>query len=497
MSFRVQAIRRLPAATTLLVLALLVGCTVGPDYEKPSISTPDAWHSVIANEVEGEAPAPLQTWWTIFNDPVLNELIEEARESNLNLEMALVNVREARAKLAMKGGAELPEVGLSANVSRTKVSDNGILSQVAPAGGFSSQGLFVFGLDAAWEIDVFGRITREVEAEGARYEASIEDYRDVLVTLYAEVALTYIEIRSYQEHIANAQANIKVQMDSLDLTEERFNDGLTSELDIVQAKSNLYTTEAAIPQFRIRLNAAYNRLAVLCGQDASTLRSRINASSTLPLPDMEIEAGLPADLLRQRPDIRRAEREIAAATAMIGAATAELYPRFAIQGSIGLDSRSIGTQFDATSLAWTLAAPMHWNVFTAGRVQDNIDIKSEQQQKAMLEYRLSVLQAIEEVENALVSYNESRIRLGHLKQAVKATETAVELVTVQYDSGLTDFNNVLDMQRALYEQQNKMVSSSTEATRSIIALYKALGGGWMTLDGKVIASANPVVSSPQ
>jgi len=464
---------------------------VGPDYKKPEIATPDAWSDAILAETPDEPTAPIQAWWELFNDPVLNGLIEEARQSNLDLQTALASVREARARLAYAGGQKLPEVSAFGRVTDTKLSNNGALAQVAPPGGFTSQGMMVFGLDAAWEIDVFGRVRREVEAESARFEASIESYRDALVSLYAEVALTYIEIRSYQAHIAKAQQNIDAQSKSLGLTEERFNDGLTSELDVQQAKSILYGTEAVIPQFRILLNRAYNRLAVLCGKDAGTLQNEIANTAKLPTPDMDPAAGVPADLLRQRPDIRRAEREVAAATADIGAATAQLYPKFALKGSIGLESRSVSDLFDSSSIIWTVAAPVHWNIFTAGRTLDSIEIQEKQQTQAILQYRQKVLEALEEVENALYAYQESRQREAHLKQAVTATGSAVDLVTTQYESGLTDFDNVLNMQSALYDQENKLVSSQTEALKSIIALYKAIGGGWSPPAQTVVEEETP------
>ncbi|MGE9295530.1 MAG: TolC family protein [Puniceicoccales bacterium] len=296
--------------------------------------------------------------------------------------------------------------------------------------------------------------------------------------------------RTSGQRPAGTQQNIEAQTQSLDLTEERFRDGLTSALDIEQAKSNLYVTQAAIPVFRIQMNEAYNRLAVLCGKDPGTLQEIIGDTALLPVPDMDVSTGVPADLMRQRPDIRRAEREVAAANAMIGVATANLYPRFALKGSIGLESRSFSDLFDSSSIIWTVAAPVHWNIFTAGRVLDTIDIKTEQTEKATLNYQLTVLEALEEVENAMVGYNEYRIRQGFLEGAEKATESAVELVTTQYENGLTDFNNVLDMQRALYEQQNHLVSSQTDSLRSVVALYKALGGGWKPYtDTEVIEDA--------
>ncbi len=467
-----------PFYALVLLAALWGGCAVGPDYEQPDISTPDAWHEAIVGDGAGEPTAPIQTWWEIFNDPVLNDLIEEARESNLTLQSALANVREARARLAYMGGKNLPEVSLFGQTTTTKLSDNGAFSQMAPSNGFHSQSMMAFGLDAAWEIDVFGRIQRQVEAESARFEASIESYRDVLVSLYAEVALTYLEIRSCQVHITNAESNIGIQTQSLDLSEERFNDGLTSQLDVEQAKSILNTTKAAIPLFQIRLNQAYNRLAVLCGKDPGTLQDELSGEAKLPVPSMDISTGVPADLLRQRPDVRQAERELAAATAMIGATTAELYPRFAIKGTIGLESRSASDLFDSSSLMWSLGAPIHWNIFTAGRTLDNIDIKEEQQQQALLNYRQTVLEALEEVENALVSYNQYTLRSESLDEATKATESAVDLVNTQYDTGLTNYNNVLDTERSLYDQQSSLIASRTDSLKSIIALYKAVGGGW-------------------
>ena len=464
--------------TGLLIASLLGGCAVGPDYEKPEIETPDQWYAAAVGVSPLEPSAPIQAWWELFNDPVLNTLIDEARQSNLTLQAAFASVREARARLAFAGGQNLPEVGVGGEVTATKLSDNGVFNQMAPPGGFQSQGMMVFGLDAAWELDLFGRIRREVEAEGARFEASVEEYRDIMVSLYAEVALTYIEIRTYQAQIANAEENIKVQEQSLELADERFKDGLTSQLDVEQAKSNLFATKAAVPNFRIHLNAALNRMAVLCGKDAGSLRTLIGDTATLPEPTMSIEAGVPADLLRQRPDIRKAEREAAAATAMIGAAKANLYPKFAIKGSIGLESHSVSSFFDSSSIVWTAAAPIHWNIFTGGRVMNDVRMKEAQRDQAILNYRQSVLYALEEVENALVSYHESHIRRGFLVQAIDGTKASVELVTIQYENGLTDFDNVLNMQRTLYDQEHKLISSQMESLQSIVALYKALGGGW-------------------
>ena len=471
------------AATTVIMVFLTIvfssGCApVGPNYRKPEMKTPDAWHEAISREMAKESGATLQTWWKIFDDPILNDLIENARQSNLNLKIALSGVAASRARLGIVSGRELPNANALASFTRFKHSDNGPLEQLAPPNGFDSQNMFMLGVDALWEVDVFGRIRRQIEAAGAQYEASIEDYRDVMVTLFAEVALAYVEIRSCQRQIQCAEANAATQRKMLELTRARYGSGISSKLDMAQALSNLSNTEAAIPPFRIRLNSIINRLAVLLNVTTETLHAKLGKPAPIPLARENIGIGVPANLLRQRPDIRMAEKELAAQTALIGAATADLYPRFAISGFFGLETGSFSDMGGGSSLAWGFKSPIKWNFFSGGRTRSNIAFHKEIAQQDLFKYKDTVLKAMEEVKNAIVAHKQEKIRRNWLLAAVAATREAVDLVVVQYETGLTDFNNVLVTQKSLFNQQDELVVSQAKVVLNLIRLYKALGGGW-------------------
>lgn len=472
--------QHLHALCGVAVLALAhSGCAaVGPDYQPPVMPTPDAWTQRAAQEVSQGAAASLQAWWTIFEDPVLDALIAEARAQNLDLRVAMSRIRQSRALLAIARGEELPIAVVSASAAATKASDDGPLEQVAPEDGFQTQGLFELGLDAGWEIDVFGRVRRTIEAAGAGYDATVEDYRDVLVTLLAEVALSYVDVRLAQQRIEITRANALEQRESLALAQDRFDSGVSSLLDVAQARYTVAATEASIPPLRISLNQALNRLAVLLGRDAGTLQAEFGDPEPLPAPQESIGIGVPANLLRQRPDIRRAERLLAAQTAEIGVATADLYPSFSLSGFFGLQSRSPGSLFSGSSLTWGLSAPVQWNLFDREIIRSNISLQSERADELLLQYESHVLRAVEEVENAIMAFNLNRDHLRLLQQATAATQEAVDLVLVQYNSGLTEFNNVLVTQEALLVQRQQMVVVEAEIVSQLIALYKALGGGW-------------------
>ena len=471
------------AATTVIMVFLTTflssGCApVGPNYRKPEIKTPDAWHEAISREMAKQSGATLQTWWKIFDDPILNDLIENARQSNLNLKIALSGIAASRARLGIVSGRELPDANALGSFTRFKHSDNGPLEQLAPPNGFDSRNMFMLGVDALWEVDVFGRIRRQIEAAGAQYEASIEDYRDVMVTLFAEVALAYVEIRSCQRQIQCAEANVATQRKMLELTRARYDSGISSKLDMAQALSNLSNTEAAIPPFRIRLNSIINRIAVLLDMNTEALHAKLGKPAPIPLAGQRIGIGVPANLLRQRPDIRMAEKELAAQTALIGAATADLYPRFAISGFFGLETGSFSDMSGGSSLAWGIRSPVKWNFFSGGKTRSNIAFHKEIAQQDLFKYRDTVLKAMEEVKNAIVAHSQEKIRRNWLLAAVAATREAVDLVVVQYETGLTDFNNVLVTQKSLFSQQDELVVSQANVVLNLIRLYKALGGGW-------------------
>ena len=471
------------AATTVIMVFLTIvfssGCApVGPNYQKPEMKTPDAWHEAISREMAKQSGATLQTWWKIFDDPILNDLIEKARQSNLSLKIALSGIAASRARLGIVSGRELPNANVYGSASRFKHSDHGPLEQLAPPNGFDGQNMFALGVDALWEIDVFGRIRRQIEAAGAEYQASIEDYRDVMVTLFAEVALAYVEIRSCQRQIQCAEANAATQRKMLELTRARYNSGISSKLDMAQALSNLSNTEAAIPPFRIRLHSIINRIAVLLDMNTETLHAKLGKPAPIPLARKNIGIGVPADLLRQRPDIRMAEKELAAQTALIGAATADLYPRFAISGFFGLETGSFSDMGGGSSLAWGIRSPIKWNFFSGGKTRSNIAFHKEIAQQDLFKYKDTVLRAMEEVKNAIVAHKQEKIRRNWLLAAVAATREAVDLVVVQYETGLTDFNNVLVTQKSLFNQQDELVVSQANVVLNLIRLYKALGGGW-------------------
>lgn len=466
---------------TLAVLGalLLAGCAaVGPDYVEPELAVPDAWHMRIVQQLQQGPEAPLQSWWTVFDDPVLDELIDRARSGNLNLQTAASRVRAARANLAITSGARLPTLEGVGQTSRTKQSDDGWLAQVAPDGGFDAQNLYEVGLDASWEIDLFGRIRRSIESAQAQYESTIETERDVLVTLFAEVALTYIEVREFQNRIAYASQNIAVQKEALGLAEERFDTGLSSQLDVVQASATLAMTEAALPDLETAKNQALYRLAVLLGEEAGNLQGEFAATAAIPGPVGRISLGLPVDVVRQRPDVRGAERRLAAQTAQIGVATAALYPDFTLSGFIGLQSRSVDDLFSGDSKMWGMSLPFNWSLFDGGRVRSNIDLQQALTEQRLLEYRQTVLEALAEVESALVAYNNEHQRLAALRRATAATAEGVRLALVQYDTGLTDYNNVMTMQRDLFQLQEQLAASEAQLDFELIALYKAVGGGW-------------------
>jgi NodT family efflux transporter outer membrane factor (OMF) lipoprotein len=464
-------------AVLAALLALSACAAVGPDYVEPELEVPDAWHLQIVGQLEQGPEATLQAWWTVFDDPVLNQLIDRARNGNLDLQTAASRVRAARTSLAITSGARLPIVDGTGQASRTKQSDDGWLAQVAPNEGFEAQNLYEFGLDASWEIDLFGRIRRSIESSRAQYESTIETERDVLVTLFAEVALTYIEVREFQSRQDYAKQNIAVQQEALALARERYSTGLSSQLDVVQAQATLGMTEAALPDLKTARNQALYRLAVLLGAEPGSLQNEF-ATAAIPQPTGRIALGLPVDVVRQRPDVRAAERRLAAQSAQIGVATAALYPEFTLSGFIGLQTRSVDDLFSNNSEMWGMSLPISWNLFDGGRVRNNIALQQELTEQRLLEYRQSVLKALAEVQSALVAYNNEHDRLAALRRATEATREGVRLALVQYDTGLTDYNNVMTMQRDLFQLQEQLAASEAQLDFELIALYKAVGGGW-------------------
>ncbi len=444
---------------------------VGIDYTSPTLKAPDAWSQNVLRDLKG-GEGGIENWWTKFNDRTLNQLIKDAREANPNLEIAYERIIEARARRGVAYSRLFPDAAATANYSRTRSSE----SLLAPPGENPSN-FFSLGFDSGWEIDVFGGGRRAVEAAQANVEASIEAYRDVLVSLEAEVALNYIDVRTLLKRIQLAKENIERQRDSLQLTQDRFNAGLVPEIDVTQAETNLYNTEAVVPDLERQLTLAKNRLSSLLGGYPGSLNQQLGSSIRIPVPPRNLSTGLPSNLLRSRPDVRQAERELAARTARVGVATADLYPRFNLLGNLNLQSVDSGDLFNSSSRAFGIAPSVHWQIFSAGRIRNNIRIEKSRVRQAYEAYENSLFLAVEETENSLISINKERARFSKLKQSVTSTEKTVKLVKDNYANGLVNFQNVLDAERTLVSVQDNAALSEGLVSGNYIRLFKALGGG--------------------
>lgn len=443
---------------------------VGPDYVGPNARMPDAWSRAAAQDLHGGSS--LTGWWKGFNDPALNTLIERAREANPNLKAALAGIAEARAQRGIARSQGLPQAEADAVYTRQRRSEN--LGSPVPDNPSS---LYSTGFDAGWEIDLFGGIRRSVESAEANVQAREEDYRDALVTLFAEVALNYVDYRTLEERIAVANRNIAAQRDSVKLTQGRLDAGLVPKIDVTQAQTNLSLSEASVPLLRAQLDASKNRLATLTGGFPASVDGILARSRGIPLPSAGYSAGLPADLLRARPDIRRAERELAAQTARIGVAEADLYPRLSLFGDFHLQSVSSGDVFDSASRSYSFGPSFRWAIFSAGRIRNQIAAEESRALQALAAYESTVLAAVEEVETSMSAIRNERDRLSDLSQAVASSRETVSLIKDNYENGLVSFQNVLDAERTKFDAEDTETFSRGQVSRFYISLYKALGGG--------------------
>jgi len=473
----VQGIRQLaPVFCSGMLVILLAGCAAGPDYEEPDYAVPDAWQNAAAADVEGETPI-IENWWSAMGDAQLDSLIVRARRANPDLTAAIARIREARAYHQIAGGDYYPQLQGTGAFTRTEIAENGPLGGLAAVGDNPSNN-WEFGLGASWELDVFGRVRRTREATGAQVQASIEDYRDVMVSLYADVAATYVDIRALQMRLAYAVDNAASQRETMDIVIAREDAGLVPLLDVTRARSNLANTEAAIPLLATALEAALNRVAILLGEMPGALDDEMAPIEDLALPSTEIAVALPAELLRRRPDVRRSERNLASQTARIGVATAELYPSFSLTGALSLTSTTFDGLSESGHTGWSLVPGVRWNLFTGGKIRGQIKAEEAKTQQALAAYEATVLKALAEVENALVALRQEEIRHELLWTAVEASQQSVELVHIQYIEGLTDFQSYLDAQRVLFDQQDQYAKSRGLVVTNLINLNRALGGGW-------------------
>lgn len=467
----------LPKRTLVLLLASMVlflsACVVGPDYTQPEIETGKAFTNDDA--VNFTAAEPEVEWWQILQDEQLNNLIQQAVEENHDLRIARANVNAARAFLRETEYDQYPTVTSAGGITREESSE----ATTGSFGGIDRNRTFYdASLDATWELDFFGRVQRSIEALTADYEASIADQRNIYVTVAAEVARTYMELRGAQYRLQVARDNAENQRGTYDMTQSIMEGGMGTNLDIVRSQAQLESTLARIPQLETEVRIAIHRISVLTGQQPGQLLQTLSTPQSLPPVPASIAIGNPSELLQQRPDIKRAERQLAAATARIGVATADLFPRVSLAGSVGYLANTFSGLGDSDFRTTSFGPFLTWPAFDLGRVRARIRATDATAEGALAVYEQTVLTALEETENALARFANARRRQAHLQVAAEASAKAVELARVRYSNGVDSFLNVLDAERQLLELQDQLAQSETESGLALVALYKALGGGW-------------------
>lgn len=449
--------------------------TVGPDYKPPATEMPDVWNINLSRGLK-EGNADLRTWWTNFNDPILDGLIQRATQGNLDTKQAVARILEARANIGIASGEALPSVDAFGEVDTNRISDN--VQEDVGNGRQRTSTLYSSGLSAEWELDVWGRIARSIESADAGLQFTVEDYRDVLVSLYSDVALNYIGVRTAQARIQAALDNVETQKKTLELVEDRRRAELASDLEVAQAKLNLAITESNVPLRRQELANSVHALGVLIGERPTILWPELTKSKPIPQPPKEIVVGLPTELLRQRPDVRAAERSLAQQTAQIGVATADLYPRFSLTGFFAFESFGFNDWAKWESRALGIGPTVQWNVFDGGRIRSQIQVEDAQTQEALFVYEETVLDALREVEDSMVNYVQENERRDKLLNSVNAAADSVRLVTTLYVTGLTDFQNVQDQERTKAAQDDQYFESQGRVAGFLVDIYRSLGGGW-------------------
>lgn len=465
-----------------LIALGLSGCLVGPDYVPPKPAMPSKFAEpppAVGAARSGQSAQNDPAWWKRFDDARLNALEDEALRSGPDLAVAEARVREARALRGIADSALYPTAIAGAEYDRSHGSAN-VPTGVPPGGlgpGIDSN-LYQVGFDASWEIDVFGGRRRASESAKAGYQAAIEDRADVELTLLAEVARNYIELRGEQRRLAVANENLAVQRDALALTQSLLDAGLASRLDVVRAQALVLDTESQLPGFEARAHATIYRIGVLVGRPPEALLADLDGKAPIPITIADVPVGLPSNLLRRRPDIRAAERRITAANARVGVATADLYPHFSLTALAGLQSLDSSTFLNASSRYGSVGPSVSWLIFDANKVRFTISAEQARTDATRADYQKTVLGALRDVETALSAYAEARRRQEKLAEELVNDRQAVDLATRLYRQGLEDFLPVLDAERAQFIADDKLAQAEDDAALALVALYKALGGGW-------------------
>jgi len=473
---------------------------VGPNYHRPKNCVPPEWHNAPPDFQETD-PISLTYWWKEFHDPVLDSLICRTLACNYDLRNATIKIREARALYRIEEANLWPNLSFQALYAHQRFSKNalGTTGPLSANGGglglgsflVRTQDLFQATFDATWEIDIFGGIQRGVEAQYALYGAAIENRRDVLVSLLSEVALNYMDLRGYQQQILVAEKNICIQKETLSITEQRLNAGLDTDLDVERVKALLATTQAAIPPLRTLVKQAIHRLSILTGKEPGALYCELCPVQDLPCNPPVVPTGIPAQLICRRPDIREAERQLASASANIGVAIAQLYPQISLSGDIGYQSNSLGNFISPGSSMYTFGPTLNLPIFNAGALEAGVKVNKARFQEALMTYRQTILKALEEVENAMVAYGQEHAHYCYLQQAYEANKKSVALAQEQFTKGLVDFLNVLSAEENLYTSENNLLISRVALSTDLVAIYKALGGGWEWEEPYYIRKTSP------
>jgi multidrug efflux system outer membrane protein len=464
----------------LMLAPSTAACAVGPHYVAPQVTMPATFQEAPQGAAEGDRET-LETWWTGFQDPTLDDLMTRAIAGNLDLKIGAARIRAARAARGIAASAALPQVDARGQYVRSERSDAvppfnapGLSGVFGPRG----QNLFDAGFDAGWELDLFGGVRHDVEAAIAQVQATEESRRDILVTLLADVARSYAEVRGAQQQLAILDRTLESERDSRDLARARFDAGLGTALDVERAEGLLDATSSRRPDLERSVRQAIHRIGVLLGQQPTALTSELEEPRTMPTQPPEVPVALPSELLARRPDLRRAERDVAVATARVGVARSDLFPRFSLTGNFGRRSQDASDVGSTTSQFWSIVPGVRWPLLSGGRIRAAIQVQDARQEEAVHQFENAILSAVEQVETALLAHTQELRRLDTLRASVAANRRALDLATDRYTGGLENFLSVLDAQRALYAAEDDQARSETNTMVTLITIYKALGGGW-------------------
>ena len=490
-------------AVAILTLAPLAlgGCTMGPNFSAPSWASPGSWFSGAKEPVRPQPSVPVAApvdpnWWTLFKDPQLTALERRVAKENLDVQAAGARLAESRAQLGIVRAAEFPTLNANGSYTRQKASDVGVFTAAPTAlgangasgnttGGLQSATRSAFdiyqgGFDASWEIDLWGRVARSVESASATAEAAEEAQRAALLSSLAEVARDYVQLRGVQQQVRIAQENVRIAQQSLQLTQQRAAGGVTTDLDVATASADLSSTAAEIPALQQREAELINALSLLLGQPPNALRQELATPHAVPPVPPRVPVGLPSELARRRPDIREAEAQLHAATANIGVAEADFYPSVTLSGSVGLQALQFAKVFDLNALQYAAGPGVTIPIFQGGQLRSNLALQNAKQREAAIAYQKTVLQAWHDVDNALTAYQAEQARRDELVQAVAQNRRALGLAQSRYQQGVADFLTVLVVQRSLLATEQQLALSTSNVSADLVALYKALGGGWET-----------------